>query len=244
MLKDIFYLKEKLNPYKDETYPVYWVSKYIYRNISFIITFIINKTKINANQVSAFMMLIGFISAILFMLNKFIIGIIFLHLWYLFDIIDGEVARIKNQSSQTGAYFDHLIHFLNHPFILIGFSYGIVIATNNLNFLLFGILSGVFNLIYRARLDCYQMFKYKNQKSEVEYKEKSLLTFIGRLKVYIIKSIHFPHIINIMTLTIVCDFVFDFNLLLSKMYIIYLGILIPIFVFSVILRDIKNKVLD
>ncbi len=77
------------------------------------------------NLITLLMMASGIIGGILFALPSIwfkAAGLIFIHLWYVFDCSDGEVARITKRFSRFGTEIDYTAHVLCHPVMLFGFA--------------------------------------------------------------------------------------------------------------------------
>lgn len=76
------------------------------------------------NQVTLLMILSGIIGAALFSVpNQYsrVAGIVFMTLWYIFDLSDGEVARITKKYSKYGKEIDYTAHTINHPLYTLSF---------------------------------------------------------------------------------------------------------------------------
>lgn len=82
------------------------------------------KLRIIPNVVTLCMMASGLVGALFFALPFLwakILGTVFIHLWYVFDCSDGEVARITRRFSKFGTEIDYTAHVLNHPLFLLSF---------------------------------------------------------------------------------------------------------------------------
>ena len=116
--------KEVQKPYYKEELAAF----YILRPLSIYISrFIASKTSISANNLTATMVIIAFISPILlFLLNNilwlFSVTIFVYYVIYTLDVIDGEVARIKKTTSLYGAYLDSYLWVLL-PFYYVVYFY-------------------------------------------------------------------------------------------------------------------------
>lgn len=83
------------------------------------------KRGIRPNTITVFMILSGLIGAILFAIPDIIckvLGTVFIQLWFVFDLSDGEVARYTKQYSKYGTEMDYMAHVINHPFFIIAFA--------------------------------------------------------------------------------------------------------------------------
>ncbi|GAA0179303.1 hypothetical protein SH2C18_21980 [Clostridium sediminicola] len=97
--------------------------------ISPIFTKLFIKFNIIPNQVTVLMIISGVLGAILFSFPNLILkilGVVFIHLWYIFDCSDGEVARITKKFSKFGKEIDHMAHIINHPLYNLSFAYSMI----------------------------------------------------------------------------------------------------------------------
>lgn len=60
-------------------------------------------------------------------------------LCYTLDNCDGEIARLKNQSSEWGAHFDDVVDWLVDSAFFVALGYGTYIATGSIIWLWFGL---------------------------------------------------------------------------------------------------------
>jgi len=102
------------------------VSKYLNRPISTTITKFLLKTNITPNQISFFCFLIAVVGAGLLFLGNItclILSGVLVQIASIVDGCDGEIARLKYQESDYGAWFDACLDRYADAFILFGFSY-------------------------------------------------------------------------------------------------------------------------
>ncbi len=117
---------------------------WIMRKFSIIFTIFFVRTNITANQISLLSILFGIISAFLFMKGTYIyylLASLSLFLWFVLDHSDGEVARYKKQKSNLGHFLDKMMHSIVHPLVFLGIGFGLYNASENLYWLIFGIIS-------------------------------------------------------------------------------------------------------
>ena len=103
------------------------------RHLSYRLTPLLLKTAITPNQITALSLSFGLLCAVCFILGNFIAGIIgalLLTASYTFDNCDGEVARIKNMSSEFGAKFDDLSDWMVDASFFAALGYGTSQAMN------------------------------------------------------------------------------------------------------------------
>lgn len=110
-------------------------SMIIYRPLAKIIYLKFAKNlNITPNQISVFSLLITIIGAWFFAFSVYpviIWGVFFVHLGYVFDMLDGQYARYKGLASKYGQWFDPFIDLNKAAFIMIALSYGAYKSSNN-----------------------------------------------------------------------------------------------------------------
>jgi phosphatidylglycerophosphate synthase len=115
--------------------------------ISPLFTMLFVRAGVIPNVVTLLMMVSGIIGAVLFALPFMaakIAGIIFIHLWYVLDCSDGEVARITNAFSTFGKEMDFTAHVVCHPLFSLSFAYSLVSMHRfNIPAILFTSLAGL-----------------------------------------------------------------------------------------------------
>ncbi|MFH0732452.1 MAG: CDP-alcohol phosphatidyltransferase family protein [Candidatus Omnitrophota bacterium] len=110
-------------------------SMLIYRPISnFLLNRFFKHLNITANQISLlslFIVIIGSGFFAFFAYPYIIFGLLFLHLGYVFDTLDGQYARYKGLSSKFGRWFDSFVDIIKIIFIFLSLSYRAYIVENN-----------------------------------------------------------------------------------------------------------------
>jgi phosphatidylserine synthase len=84
---------------------------------------------VSPNAVTVLMMVFGVLGAILFALPHTlskVCGLVFIHLWYVMDCSDGEVARISKRFSKFGTELDYTAHIVCHPLFCLAFAYSLI----------------------------------------------------------------------------------------------------------------------
>ncbi|KUJ96228.1 MAG: Phosphatidylglycerophosphate synthase [Desulfonauticus sp. 38_4375] len=80
-----------------------------------------NNRLLTPNQITFCAFIFRLLSCVLFLrgnYNHLVIGSIFYYLAYLFDCVDGPVARLTNQTSDIGRYLDHISDLVGDILIL------------------------------------------------------------------------------------------------------------------------------
>ena len=94
-------------------------AKYFIRPISIWFTWLFVRTPLSANHVTIIQEIFGIIGAVLFAYGRFVLGAIFLQFGFIMDNSDGEVARWKNQQSESGKFLDLIGHMIVIPFYFL-----------------------------------------------------------------------------------------------------------------------------
>ena len=92
--------------------------------LSPLVTNVCLRLKLIPNVVTLCMIGSGALGAVFFALPFLwakILGTVLIHLWYVLDCSDGEVARITKRFSKFGTEIDYTAHVVNHPLFLAAF---------------------------------------------------------------------------------------------------------------------------
>jgi len=112
------------------------------RHLSYPLTLFLLKLPISPNQVTALSLAAGLAGAWYFSLGTMdagVIGGLLLIACYTLDNCDGEIARLKNLSSEWGAQFDDLADWLVDAAFFAGLGYGVTAATGEAFWLWLGL---------------------------------------------------------------------------------------------------------
>jgi phosphatidylglycerophosphate synthase len=112
--------KERIHQARALSQPAGMIEKETYyslflRRYTIYVSYFFCKLGFTANQVTYLMIICGVVGSICYVPRNIFInlaGIIFFHLWYFLDCVDGEVARLRNQCSLVGIYFDEASHIV------------------------------------------------------------------------------------------------------------------------------------
>ncbi len=98
------------------------------RHLSVRVTPLLSSSPLRANHVTALSLLSGLGAAFIFALSgepNSIIGSALLICSYILDNCDGEIARIKGQSSEFGRRFDDFVDWAVHTAFFAGLGFGV-----------------------------------------------------------------------------------------------------------------------
>jgi phosphatidylglycerophosphate synthase len=115
----------------------------IYRRPSIPFTYVFLKLGITANTVTLFTYILSIIGYIFLSVGTYLsllIGLSFFILFYIFDCSDGDVARIQNQKSIEGLFFDEVSHYVWSISLGIGLGQGLSKLYNSEVYLALGVI--------------------------------------------------------------------------------------------------------
>ncbi|MCK5768084.1 MAG: NTP transferase domain-containing protein [Candidatus Atribacteria bacterium] len=131
------------------------VSRYLNRPISTRISKYLTKKRITPNQISSFSFSLSMIGAFFFFLGGYVnllIGGMLAQVSSVIDGCDGEIARLKFQTSEFGGWFDAVLDRYADAFLLFGLTCYAYLPSKNFLYLLVGFLAiiGAFMNSYTA----------------------------------------------------------------------------------------------
>lgn len=112
-----------------------WVLRHIYRPIGYSIAKILYKTPVTPNMITFLALIITLTSSILIALDDYYLGVfaaLLLHVFFIFDVVDGILSRLRKSNSGFGYWFDTITDTINNIGLILGFSFGAIISTGNL----------------------------------------------------------------------------------------------------------------
>lgn len=123
-----------------------WFSRLIGRRISIYFTWIFLHIGITPNQASFIALATGLVGAALIAVPKMsylMAGSLIFLLYLILDSSDGEIARITDNKSKIGAYFDNLLHIFLYAALFTSIGINIYLRTNDTFYLLLGTLAAL-----------------------------------------------------------------------------------------------------
>ena len=131
------------------------VSRYLNRPISTRISKYLTRKRITPNQISSFSFSLSMIGAFFFFLGGYVnllIGGMLAQVSSVIDGCDGEIARLKFQTSEFGGWFDAVLDRYADAFLLFGLTCYTYLPSKNFLYLLVGFLAiiGAFMNSYTA----------------------------------------------------------------------------------------------
>jgi phosphatidylglycerophosphate synthase len=108
----------------------HWLARLFLRKVSLRLTGLLIRTQVSANALTGLMIVVGLVAAVVVGAVPGWVGGVFgfllIHVYFLLDLCDGEVARWKHTTSITGVYLDRVGHYLVEAAVLsaVGFRAG------------------------------------------------------------------------------------------------------------------------
>jgi phosphatidylglycerophosphate synthase len=127
------------------------------RPAALYLTWLVVRWPVSANAVTALALVVGCVAAFLFAQPQpaaFVAGVVALHVWYLLDHVDGQVARYRRTESVTGLYFDFMMHHVVHPACAFALGYGVACRTGELTWTLAGAGFAIGLMLLAVSNDC------------------------------------------------------------------------------------------
>ncbi len=93
--------------------------------ISIILAYLFSLIRIQPNFVTLLSLIIGMFSIYKFYIGAFLSGAILINVAYLFDCIDGHLARYYKKTSKSGQFFDDVVGIIIWSFCWISIGFGL-----------------------------------------------------------------------------------------------------------------------
>jgi phosphatidylglycerophosphate synthase len=247
-----------------------WYGQKVARRVSIYFTKLLLYTPITGNQATLLFILIGVVAGLFFIPGgkwPTFIGALILQLWFVFDCVDGEIARYRKQTSLSGVYLDYVSHYIIHPFIFACIAFGAYNAFQDIRAFIFGFLAAIsiilvdfsivcrFKVVVQKRLEGMEGKEPASQKGtspeemgkRVET-NKGLLHFAKRVYHSIFQSAFvYPGIMNAITLAAIIDLfippfaVMGFNFNLIYLLLIFYAVSMPFIWITTIYYSVREN---
>ncbi len=130
------------------------VAKYLNRPISIRLSYLLLDTKVTPNQTTIFAFLVGAVGVVFVFLGGYqntIIGTALMQANSVIDGIDGELARIRHQNSEYGAYLDSVCDEILNAALMIGVGYNLsTYVHHDPLYMILGTFAGVVSFFYAS----------------------------------------------------------------------------------------------
>ncbi|HET9933665.1 MAG TPA: CDP-alcohol phosphatidyltransferase family protein, partial [Polyangiaceae bacterium] len=130
------------------------VAKYLNRPISIRLSYLLLDTKVTPNQTTIFAFLVGAVGVVFVFLGGYqntIIGTALMQANSVIDGIDGELARIRHQNSEYGAYLDSVCDEILNAALMIAVGYNLsTYVHHNPLYMILGTFAGLVSFFYAS----------------------------------------------------------------------------------------------
>lgn len=131
------------------------VAKYLNRPISIRLSYLLLNTKVTPNQTTIFAFLVGALGIVFVFLGGYqntIIGTALMQANSVIDGIDGELARIRHQNSEYGAYLDSVCDEILNAALMFSVGYNLTTYVHHHNplYLILGAFAGGVSFFYAS----------------------------------------------------------------------------------------------
>ena len=134
------------------------VSRHLNRLISTRISKYLSKTNIIPNQISLFSFIFSVVGALFFFFGGYVnllIGGMLAQISSIIDGCDGEIARLKFQTSEFGGWYDAILDRYADAFLLFSLTYYVYFLGENLLYLFIGFLAIIGSFVNSYTADKY-----------------------------------------------------------------------------------------
>ncbi len=166
------------------------------------LAYIAYKVGLSANKLTILAILLC-APAIYFNLNgSYIIAILFFHMFFLIDVVDGVLARGTNTETVLGEYLDDMAHYIFHT----GFFFTFAVDVLRKGYFNLGILMVLFiivNNLHRAHLNLVYKIRSKVGRSSAKLIADTSDHFLWtNIFFLVLRSFRFPNVLVWMTLLV------------------------------------------
>jgi len=170
------------------------ISRYLNRPVSTRISKYLVKTNITPNHISFFSFVLCCIGAFFFFLGEYpylLLGATLAQVSSIVDGCDGEIARLKFQETEFGAWFDAVLDRYADAFLLFGLTYYVYFPSGDLLYFSVGVLAIIGTFMNSYTADKYDGLMRKKIGSKGHYFRMGRDVRIFIIFVFAILSIRF-----------------------------------------------------
>lgn len=220
---ELLKLKEICFKKNYDSLPLY--PRIVTHKISIRLVMLLKDTYVTPNQITLFAYFLAFLAGIFFTVSgkwMFFLGALFLESYYVFDAVDGQLARYKKMSSQTGAWFDFVGNYIVHPYIFFCIGIGVFRYTGMFSGIVFSGMAAMSISILYAVSDTQSVLLLDKIRQNPNYENKKNEVFCSKSEPnvikYIFSSLHrvctYPPIMNVISVVAIVN-------LFTKIYLPY-----------------------
>ena len=211
------------------------------RKIALYFTWFLLHFNVTPNQATFISLFFSIIGSSFFILGQYkysIMAAILLQLSYIFDCVDGEIARFTKLGNPKGHYFDRIAEYISSSLIFVGITFGAYRMFNEAYYFIFG-FAAVLSILY------FRMFSSEKYKILYEYslklKENPKASINKKKVLELLKLLHdkIGFFFRIPALTNIITIAAFFNALNSAL--IFYGTIFPFIAFGNFIYETKMR---
>ncbi len=110
--------------------PLY--AKHVTHFFSTRLVWMVGENPVNPNHITTLSLVTGLWAASFFWSptpGRVLCGAVLLELYYVFDAMDGQLARLQKRSSKTGAFYDSIVTYIVQPALYVSIGWGVYYYT-------------------------------------------------------------------------------------------------------------------
>lgn len=131
----------------------YIITLFVTNELSLALTWILAKTPVTPNQVTAASICSEFICALFYASGYFLLGSLFYFLGHILDCTDGNLARAKEIFSPLGRWFDFIGDRIGEVFVFLGICFFFYRTNRSLMWITLPMLDVILILFYYYAVD-------------------------------------------------------------------------------------------
>ena len=142
-----------------------WMARRLIRPAALRVTWVIAPWGVSANVATWTAWGVGVAAAVAFAaghITGFAFGALLLQIWYLFDHVDGQLARFHGTASLDGVQLDYLMHHTVNVLVALGIGWGLFVASGSAIWMLCGVAWAMALLLLSVQHDA--RYKAFNQR--------------------------------------------------------------------------------
>jgi phosphatidylglycerophosphate synthase len=248
--------KHELEKIKEKAYKkkkgMPWYGVNVTHRISIRIVGVIQGLELPPDLITFFSIILGLIGAFLFCIPRegaYLAGALFIELYYVFDAVDGQYARLRGKTSVTGAYFDYISNHIVQSLMFLGMGSGLFRLTGDPLFAVAGFLAAWGMVFMYVIHDAQASILLQNRggaqaRSKEINKSRKRYSLPKGIFMAAHKTGTFPTTMNIMTLFAIISIVVDKGLILFRFAVLYYAIILNTIWIAKLFQNIRNKKLD
>jgi phosphatidylglycerophosphate synthase len=204
---------------------------YVLRKISPYFTKFFVEHNVSANQISALSILLGMVANVTFIFGDYylmLLGCIIYNFWAIFDLVDGEIARVTNVKTAGGKYVETINEPITECGLVLCLGIGLSKMLSNQALIFWGAffaLSYALLSSFARTRDMLTAQRFQTQEENANVKEKSEIKKIyKRARVVFLTGNAYLILIGIIIIELLSQFSFQFfgqNNILSVYFFAY-----------------------